>query len=96
MYPISLPTAGFILALLAYATSLVLYRRALVRHGHRQPFFAEGRTDSIFDPLLQEGLNWAHDLFSHQAMRDLEIYRLISLLLMVAMVATMAWVVILG
>lgn len=46
--------------------------------------------------MVQEGRNWAHDLFSHQPMRDLETYRLVSLLLTVTVVETMAWAVVLG
>lgn len=43
--------------------------------------------------LSDEGLLWVRDLFTRQPLRELEAYRLVTLLLVVVTFATMAWAV---
>jgi hypothetical protein len=82
---VPIPDLVLVVALLAYGMTLWLYRRALERHGLRSPIGAGG--------LADEGSYWVRDLFTRQPLRRLELYRLVSLLLMVVIIATIGWAI---
>jgi hypothetical protein len=72
-------SVAFIVAIVVYGVTLLLYRDALQRHGGRPPL---GEV---------EGLAWTRDLFTRQRVRTLERYRLASLLMMGLAFAAMVW-----